>query len=637
MKQIFIFILLIYSIESLAQSNNKKANQNFELAIKQYQAENFDESISLAQKTLKIDNNFIDAYLLLATIADIQHEYKKEIDYYYQALKINQNQEEIIFALADTYLKDYNNDSAIFYYKQLLSKERITEKTRNEVKHNLEIAEFRKYQLDHPQEISPKNLGENINTIYNDYFPSISANGNTLAYTIELPQTAYNPLLPKTQEDIYISYRKDNKSNWQQAKSIGAIINTSNNEGAPFLTADGQKLLFTSCTCDDGMIKCCDIYYSQLYNSEWGFPKKLASPINTQYWESQPCLSADNKTLYFVSNRPGGYGKKDIWYSTLNENGYWNQPINCGPNINSPGDDCAPFIHADNQTLYFSTDYRVGMGGQDIFVSHKNGDEWSEPQNLGYPINTKYDEMRLAISVLGNSAILATNRIEGNKLDLFEISIPQHIRPTRTIFVEGTVYDEENMQPLVSQFQVVELSTGKTIISSSTEPRYLNILLYLPEQKQYALNVSAQDYMMESYNFSLCDLDPNIEKIELDIPLKKISTGNTFVLNNTFFATDSFSIKEESYFELNKLIKFLADNKTTKIEIGGHTDNTGSESHNKELSNNRAKSITQYLISQGIEPNRITYTGYGSTKPIANNDTEQNKAKNRRVEVKIIE
>ncbi|MEE6208481.1 MAG: hypothetical protein VZR95_10545, partial [Alphaproteobacteria bacterium] len=361
-----------------------------------------------------------------------------------------------------------------------------------------------------------------------------------------------------SQEDIFITKRTDNDAQWQQAKSIGANINTYNNEGAPFLSADGKILLFTSCTCPDGMIKCCDIYYSYLTNNGFTNARALPAPVNTNYWESQPAFSADNKVLYFVSNRPGGFGGKDIWYCELTENGKWSEPKNAGENVNTKGDESSPFIHADNQTLYFASDGHIGMGGQDLFVSHLQEDgTWGKAQNLGYPINTKGNETRLAVSVFGNSAIISSDREGKTKLDLYEIQLPKSIQPKRTLLVKGLVKDNKSGKPIKANYEVSDVNDNKKIQNGSTDTDYINLMLYLPEGNDYALNVNADGYLMNSMNFSLKNIPDNITVKYIEIGLDKILVGNIVTLENIFFDTDKYELKRESYYELNKLIDFL--------------------------------------------------------------------------------
>jgi len=636
---ILAFVMVICTaVNAQYSTTNKKAIATFEEALGKYASQSYTEAIGLCDKCIKTDANFYEPYLLKAEIAAAKMEYKEEITYLKSALQLQPKDATILSGLGDAYfeLSDYNE--AINYYNQALKTERISEKLQKHAQRNIETANFRIYALSHPLDINPKNLGQNVNTEYNEYFPALSADGNTLVYTIELPQRVSNPLLPVSQEDIFITKRTDNDAQWQQAKSIGANINTYNNEGAPFLSADGKILLFTSCTCPDGMIKCCDIYYSYLTNNGFTNARALPAPVNTNYWESQPAFSADNKVLYFVSNRPGGFGGKDIWYCELTENGKWSEPKNAGENVNTKGDESSPFIHADNQTLYFASDGHIGMGGQDLFVSHLQEDgTWGKAQNLGYPINTKGNETRLAVSVFGNSAIISSDREGKTKLDLYEIQLPKSIQPKRTLLVKGLVKDNKSGKPIKANYEVSDVNDNKKIQNGSTDTDYINLMLYLPEGNDYALNVNADGYLMNSMNFSLKNIPDNITVKYIEIGLDKILVGNIVTLENIFFDTDKYELKRESYYELNKLIDFLQENPSIKIEIGGHTDNSGSEPHNIELSRNRAQSIVKYLTEHKISSTRLSAKGYGSSKPCVPNDCKENMAKNRRTEIKITE
>jgi len=641
MKRFLLSIALIISLSISAMgqysSSNKKAINFFDQALGKYGAEMYGDALTLCDKSLKLDPKFVEAYWLKAEIAEKQADYDSEIQYLNKALDLRPQDATTITALGDAYFCKYDNPKAVEYYTQLLGLERATEKLTKHCIRQKEIAEFRIEAMANPVDYNPKNLGPYVNTRYNDYFPSLSADGNTLVYTIELPQTSQNPLLPLTQEDIYISKRNDGQP-WQQARSIGAIINTHNNEGAPFLSADGRILFFTSCTCPDGMIKCCDIYFSYLKDGEFTMPRRLPAPVNTSAWESQPTFSADGKTLFFVSNRQGGQGGKDIWYSTLIGAGRWSEPKNCGPNVNTEGDESSPFIHADNRTLYFSSNGHIGMGGDDIFVSRLQDDgTWGPATNLGYPINTAGNEGRLAVSVFGNTAIIASDRDTAQKLDLYEIQLPKHIQPSRTLLVEGLVKDALSNSPIKSEYEVVRLSTATTLQKGSTNNADIpNLMLYLPEGEDYALNVRAEGYLMNSMNFSLRNIPDHVTKKYIEIALSKPEIGTTVTLANIFFETDRYDIMPESHYELDKLVDFLKNNPAIRIEIGGHTDNAGAEPHNIELSTNRAMAIVNYLMAKSIPPSRLSYKGYGSSKPCVPNDSKENMAKNRRTEFKII-
>ncbi|MCQ2252092.1 MAG: OmpA family protein [Bacteroidales bacterium] len=618
-------------------TSNKKAAALLDQALSKYGGEMYEEATALADKALKLDSKFLEAYWLKADIAAKTNKPSDEIRQLTLASYIAPNNATTCIGLADAYFKQYENAKAIEQYNKLLQLQSIPEKMQKSALKNKEIAQFRIDAMAHPVDYKPRNLGPNVNTRYNDYFPSLSATGNTLVYTIELPQLTNNPMLPDTQEDIYITRRKDGQP-WQQARSIGANINSANNEGAPFLSADGKILLLTSCTCPDGLIRCCDIYYSYYRNGEFSNPRALPAPINTGAWESQPCFSADNTTLYFVSNRPGGLGGKDIWFSKLLGDGKWSEPENCGPNVNTPGDEGSPFIHADGRTLYFASDGHIGMGGQDLFMSQRQQDgSWGKAENLGYPINTKDNETRLAVSVFGNTAIISSDRGNDTGLDLYEITLPQGIRPRRTLLVAGAVKDAVTQAPINSEYELTCLDNGKASqLGRTFNNENINLLLYLPEGHDYALNVKSDGYLMNSMNFSLRNIPDSVTRKYIEIGLHKPDIGTVVVLENIFFETDKYNLKPESYYELDKLVDYLCKNPSLRIEIGGHTDNAGSEPHNLELSDNRAKTIVNYLIAKNISPSRLTSKGYGSSKPCVPNTSKENMAKNRRTEFKII-
>ncbi len=636
MKKIFLHLIILFCVFE-ANAQNKKAQAFFDEAIKKYSAFEYEAAKELCAKALKSDPTFVEPYLLEAEIAASNHKYDEEISFLNSALKLKPEDETILTGIADAYFEKLDYKTSIEYYKKVLGLERVSQKKRDHCAENIETANFRISALENPVDIKPKNLGPKVNTIYNDYFPSISADGQTLVYTIELPQTSDNPLLPVSQEDIFITYRLAGKP-WQQARSLGGVINTPNNEGAPYISSDGKTLLFTSCTCPDGLIKCCDIYYSYLKEGGWTIPRKLPAPVNTNYWESQPAFSADNTVLYFVSNRPGGFGGKDIWYSKLLPGGKWSAPVNAGENINTKGDESSPLLHADNKTLYFASDGHTGMGGQDLFVSHLQEDgSWGKPVNLGYPINTENNETRLAVSVFGNLAIIASDREPNKMLDLYEIELPLSLRPTRTLLVKAAVKDAKTSKPVAADYEIVDLETKNIVNKGLTSEDYVNLMLFLPQGKDYALNVSAPGYIMNSLNFSLKNIPDSIKEKYIEISMEKLLAGGTLRLENVFFDTDKYDIKPKSYYELDKLADFLTRNPNVKIEIGGHTDNSGSEAHNIELSRNRAQAIVKYLISKDIDAKRLNFKGYGSSKPCADNSTEEGKAQNRRTEVKISE
>ncbi|MFQ3580042.1 MAG: OmpA family protein, partial [Bacteroidales bacterium] len=423
---------------------------------------------------------------------------------------------------------------------------------------------------------------------------------------------------------------------WQPRFNIGTPINTAGNEGAQTITADGRHLFFTACNRPDGKGQC-DIYYSYKKGDTWTLPKNLGNPVNTQYWESQPSVSADGRSLFFVSNRPGNLGNTDIYVTHLSDDGKWSPPKNLGKVINTEGSENSPFIHNDGTTLYFASNGHVGMGGMDLFRSTWQNNEWTTPQNLGYPINTWKDETGLIINAKGDVAIFASEREDTfGGIDLYQFELPQSIRPLQVLYLKGIITDSITKQPLAAQIELFDVETSNLIIRSFSDPVTGNFLFTLTVGKEYALNVAKQGYLFYSENFKIKKNDTTLDTYKT-ITLQPIQVGKSVILKNIFFDTDSFNLKPASKVELDKLTDFLIKNPTIKIEIGGHTDNTGNKQKNIELSQLRAKSVYNYLVENKITANRLFFKGYGDSKPVVPNTSETNKAKNRRTEFMIIE
>ena len=397
-------------------------------------------------------------------------------------------------------------------------------------------------------------------------------------------------------------------------------------------------MYFTACNRPDGKGKC-DIYVSEYTTNGWLPAENIGSPINTEFNEKQPSLSADGRLLFFVSNRPGSKGNYDIWVSQLDENNKWTEPVNLGDSINTEDDEQSPFIHPDKHTLYFSSNGWTSMGGYDVFVSYMKNNSltsWTKPKNLGYPINTNSDEIGFSVNAKGNMAFFSSNRISEKGKDIYQFELYPDVRPISVTYMKGKVYDSETNNAISAKFELIDLDNNQLYLdySSNTNGEFL---VCIPINNQFALNVSHPEYMFYSEHFQLSEDSFKTIPYIKNIALKPIKKGNAIVLENIFFETGSYELKKESQAELNKLIQFLNNNKNIKIEIGGHTDNTGTKEGNKQLSEKRAYVVARYLIDAGIDINRITYKGYGDTQPIDDNTTAQGRSKNRRTEFRIIE
>jgi flagellar motor protein MotB len=321
----------------------------------------------------------------------------------------------------------------------------------------------------------------------------------------------------------------------------------------------------------------------------------------------------------------------------MKENGNWAIPVNMGDSVNTDGDEMSPFIHFDGRTLYFASNGRPGMGGFDLYFTRMNEDStWTIPKNLGYPINTFNDEMGLIIEAGGQKAIFSSKRDNVNGKDLFYFNLDESIRPNPVSYLKGKVYDKETGKMLKAEYELINLTIGKTTVKSTSDSEG-NFLVCLPSGYNYGINVSKPGYLFYSENFVFEGVHSVMEPFIKSINLSPVKVGEKLQLTNVFFEIDSWKLKKESVSELNNLAKLLMENREIKIEIGGYTDSTGSDEHNLKLSESRALSVVDYLIQAGITSDRLKYKGYGNLSPVGDNVTSEGRKLNRRTEVKIIE
>jgi outer membrane protein OmpA-like peptidoglycan-associated protein/tetratricopeptide (TPR) repeat protein len=643
---LFSFCLLISLYSCKAQmppgeytSTNKKAITAFQSALKYYEGRMDAKAIEELKKAIEKDPNFIEPHLLFAQIWTEARKVPEAIDEYVKALTINPNfDKKIYYNLANLELLTGKYTEAKKDYEAYLKNKNINPDSRDIAEHSLANCNFALEAMKHPVPFDLKNMGEAINSPLDEYFPAVTADETTFLYTRNNRTEAQ-----ARQEDFLWS--KKISGEWQKSELIGNGINTSGNEGAPSLSADGQILFFAACQesaegAYGGNRKgfgSCDIFYAEKNGDKWGKPYNAGNGINTNQYETQPSFSADGKTLFFVSGRPGGLGETDIYVSYLRDDGSWGAPRNLGPNINTSGNEESVFIHPDGKTLYFGSNGHVGMGGLDLYVSRMNDKgEWGEPVDLGYPINTYGDENGIVVGASGEIAYFASNRAGGmGGLDMYQFNLYEGARPGKITYVKGKVYDVKTKAPLGAHFELIDLETGKQVIVSDANAGNGEFLVTLPVDKNYALNVSHPGYLFYSENFALKELRDNSKPFLLDVPMQPLDTGSVWELKNVFFETAKFDLKPESKQELNKLISFLNLNKTMKGELSGHTDNVGDKKMNLTLSLNRAKAVYDYLVAGGIDAKRLTYKGYGDTRPKVANDSDEHRQMNRRTEFKV--
>ncbi len=623
---ILLFTLLVNAQEKpFTATLNKKADKYFNEALGKYTLQDYGEAMALCNKAIQLDDKYIDAHMLLADLYEKNEQEDKAQVLYNKLISINADFPLSYIGLASFMYENGKYDSAQINIKKFVAFPDWFARKKAGLKLEKNI-DFAVEAVKHPVPYKPFNLGPNVNSIYDDYFPVLTADLQTLLFTRNIGDRRTG------NEDFYLSKKEGN--GYSKAKSIGAPINSDKNEGTASISADGQYIFYTYC----GEVEnSCDILLSVLDGLEWSTPRNLGSPVNTRRWETQPSVSFNGKTVYFASDRPGGFGGSDIWMTTYS-NGKWTPPINCGPEINTENEEQYPFIALDDKTLFFVSGGHPGMGGLDIYSSKRtNNGRWQTPVNIGYPINTNKDEQSFSITSDGINAFISSAKDGGfGGLDIYQFELYKEARPDQTGYVKGVVYDAVKKNKLSAKLELIDLTTKKQVIETRSNKTTGAFLLSLQGNKNYALNVSLAGYMFYSENFSLKEQN-STDPLFLDVPLIPIATGGKVVLKNIFFETAKFDLKPESVTELDKLVQFLQLNPKLRIEIGGHTDNQGKKQDNLTLSNNRAKAVYDYLITNKIDATRITYKGYAETQPLVDNLTEANRAKNRRTEFKIIQ
>ncbi len=621
-----------YSIKS------RRAIQLYEEAGQYYRNRDNQKALESLSKALKVNDKFIEAYLFQADVYYSIKNSAAEIEACQKAIDIDWSYfPRVHFNLGNAYLKQGKYQLAKSKFEDFLSFSKILSKNKAKTQKLIKNCDFALEMIANPVDFEPINIGDAINTKYDEYWPSLTADEEVLVFTRLSAAEKSTPVKLKLQEDFWISVKEEGL--WRPAKGLSETINTTSNEGAQSITADGQYMYFTACGRKDGLGRC-DIYYSVREGENWSKPRNIGSTINTAAWEAQPSISADGRVLYFVSNRKSGKGKMDIWKSDLLESladgrQRWSKPVNL--DFNTANNEMSPFIHASNQYLVIASDGLPGMGSYDLFKLRLREDgKWSEPENLGYPINTYGEELGMVINAKSDKAYFSSNRMEGKGKDIFVFDLPKEHQPPMVSWLKGKIYDKHSKENLYAALQLIDLSSKDTIARIHSDRVNGKYLVCLPAGKEYLLAVESKGYLFYSDHFSLLENRKKNQPQELNIGLQKLLKGSEIVLRNVFFDSDSWEILPKSEIELAILFNLMNQNPDLIVEISGHTDNTGSEEYNLKLSENRAKAVCDYLIAKGIKKERLLHKGFGSGKSIADNHSEEGKALNRRTEFKVV-
>ncbi|MBA3679789.1 MAG: OmpA family protein [Bacteroidetes bacterium] len=573
-------------------------------------------------------------------------------------------EEDMAFWLAWSYHLNSRWDDAIKHYQICLQQGKKNAMEAEDITKKIAECNSGKKLSSSPERVFVDNLGSSINTAFPEYGPSISADEENIIFTARRDNSTGGKRDENDNgyyEDVYSSIKLNGK--WQASKLLSKNVNTENHDAAAGLSSDGSKLYVYRHSGKDGG----DLYESVLFGADWEEPIHMNKYINTKYHESSVSLSFDGKRLYFVSDKESGIGDRDIYYSDMDVKGEWGAAKNIGPVVNTKYGDEAVFMHPDGVTLYFSSKGHNSMGGYDIFKSTLVNGVWGMPENLGYPINGPDDDVFFVVSGSGSRAYFASSKTGGfGEKDIYKITFlgPEkapllntqdqlmamaanpvsnlkvenavEVASAKLTILKGVVTDAKTTQPLESSIDLIDNDKNVVLATFKSNSSTGKYLVTLPSGKNYGIAVKRDGYLFHSENFNIPD-NAAFQEFTKDVALKKIEIGSTIVLRNIFFDFDKATIRPESANELERLIKLLNDNPSLKIELGSHTDSKGSDDYNWKLSESRSKSVVDYLIGKGIGTARLVAKGYGETKPIDTNETDEGRQNNRRTEFKILE
>jgi outer membrane protein OmpA-like peptidoglycan-associated protein len=614
-------------------TRSNRALKYYDQGKRDYDLLYYDRAETSLKLAVREDDGFYEAHILLGQLYSDKGEWEKAVTHYRKAIAIDSLFfVPALYSLGRAEFRTGRYSEALSHLEAFINHPKATVKLRTEAEKMISSCRF---ALSFPSNFfgrEPVNVGDSVNTVLDEYWPSVTGDGQQLIFTREVKRAGgYGR---DRQEDFYIS-RWSTNGTWGIARNAGAPLNTAGNEGAQSISSDGRSMYFTACDRNDGYGRC-DIFYSFHDGTRWSPGVNVGTPVNSTYWESQPSISPNGRMLFFVSNRPGGQGGMDIWYSIRGSDDKWGTPVNPGKSVNTAGDEFSPFIYFNSKTLYFSSNGRESFGGHDIYTTSLNRDStWTTPENLGPSVNTPADETGLVIESSGKRAYFSSVRDKERGKDIFFIDLPEEIQPEPVSYFRGTVIDRASGKPITARYELTNLTNRASVISSVTDSRG-DFFVCLPPGYSYGLDVTADGYMIFSENFDFEEGYTSSEPYRKTISLNKVRKGELMRMYNVFYDTDSWELLEASIPELEKLLEFLRINSTVVVEIGGHTDSDGTDEHNQVLSERRAGSVREYLIKRGIKPERIFAHGYGETSPMADNLTPAGKRLNRRTEITIL-
>ncbi len=623
--------------------NNPRADKIYNKAITAFKHRNYTEAIKELKTVTEIEPGYTDAYFVLGLIyiQDRKMNLKEAKANFLQVIELCPDYDIYayyhlarIYYGAGEYEKAYE---AVSFFLDDVDKIKSDEDY-NEAVGIQEFSKFYSEILSHPVPFDPKPVS-GISTSMDEYLPIISPDNEFALFTRRVKTASSRDDFVRrttTKEKFMYSIRIDGE--FDRGREMPFPFNMNDNEGGATLTIDNKRLFYTLCKfTKDKKYYNCDICTSEFKDHKWTEIVSVSDNVNREdSWESQPSITSDGKVLYFVSDRPGGYGGYDIYRTRMVDSCNWCEPENLGPEINTAGNEKSPFIHTDSQTLYFSSDGLMGLGGYDIFFTKLRDDgKWNKPKNIGYPINSEDDEVGFFVSTDGKTGYFASNKYNGfGGWDLYAFDLYPEARPEKVLFLKGKVESDSSGSLRDALIEVKNVETKKIteIKVDSTSGEYVSALLF---KNDFIMTVKKKGYVQESKYISR--MSPRFSTpAVLDLNLEPIKVGKSYRLNDIYFDFNSIELKPESKIVIEEFAGFLNDNPTLKVSIQGHTDNIGNEEDNLELSQERAKAVYDYLIEQGINADRLSYQGFGELKPVSTNETETGRARNRRTEFVIV-
>ncbi len=687
MKNILFILVIIFTGHALAQDvpfdksafgdkkdglkeakkELKEGNDYFEMGPIHYK-----DAIPFYEKAQKFNpNNSGLNYKLGVCYLTSMYKYKA-LSFLEKSVELNSTSapKDLNYHLGRAYHLDNQFNKAITAYSKYQRIVQSDTYALEEIRLKMKQCDNAKKLVKEPVRVFVDNLGSSLNSEYNEYGASISADESVIVFTARRPNSTGGKIdenLNENFEDIYISY-KDENGNWGEAKNVGEPVNTSNHDANSGISADGQRFIIYLGKKNGG-----DLFESTLTGDIWSKPESFGKNINTDYHESSAAYAPDGRSIYFVSDKPGGLGEHDIYVSHLDEKGKWGKSVSLGNVINTKYEEEAVFMHPDGKTLYFSSMGHSSMGGYDIFKSiyDEKMKTWSDPQNLGYPVNTADDDIFFVISASGRHGYYTSMNADTKGLrDLYIITFlgPEkpmllntedvllasvaapvqevviaptiEVKEAQLTILKGTISDFLTDEKLEAEIEIVDNDANKVIATFKSNSKTGKYLVSLPAGKNYGIAVKKEGYLFHSENFDI-PATAAFQEVEKNVKLKMLSVGNKIVLRNIFFDLSKATLRPESTAELNRLIKLMTDVPTLRIELGGHTDAQGSDSYNMTLSDQRAKAVVDYLSKNGIDAGRLEFNGYGETELVngckngVNCSPEQHQM-NRRTEFRVL-